>query len=114
VVAATVESGHWHVPQVTQDQPASAGKPETTLDAASMAALRSLMRDAVSSGDAHAADVPGAPVYGQVGLVHSGSTWTSWFVGYRGSVAFTVIETGRTAKLSAAALAGVFLSGLPG
>ena len=113
VVAATVDSGHWRVPQVTQDQAPSASKTETTLDAASMAALRSLMRAAVSSGDAHAANVPGAPVYGQVGLVHSGSTWTSWFVGYRGSIAFTAIETGRTAQLSAAALASVFLSGLP-
>ena len=32
----------------------------------------------------------------------------SWFVGYRGDVAFTVLESGSTAQLSAAALAGAF------
>jgi hypothetical protein len=53
-------------------------------------------------------------VYGQVGLVHSGSGWMSWFVGYRGPIAFTVIETGRTAQLSAAALAGAFLTAIRG
>ena len=68
-----------------------------------MSALRSLMRTAVRSGAAQAASQPGAPVYGQVGLVHTGSTWTSWFVGFRGDIAFTVIESGKTSQLSAAA-----------
>jgi cell division protein FtsI/penicillin-binding protein 2 len=114
VVAATVDSGGWHTPQVIADAADPAAKPQTALDAGSLAALRDLMRDAVDSGAARAARVPGAQVYGQVGLVHSGSGWTSWFVGYRGDIAFTVIETGRTARLSAAALAGAFLSALPG
>jgi hypothetical protein len=51
-------------------------------------------------------------VYGQVGLVHTGSGWMSWFVGYRGNIAFTVIESGKTAQLSAAALAAAFLSAI--
>jgi hypothetical protein len=68
------------------------------------------MRTAVSSGAAHAANLSGGQVYGQVGLVHNGSSWTSWFVGYRGFIAFTVLETGKTAQLSAAALAHAFLS----
>ncbi|MGD0605619.1 MAG: penicillin-binding transpeptidase domain-containing protein [Streptosporangiaceae bacterium] len=114
MVAAAVDSGSWHMPQVTQGAVDPASKPAAALDAGSMSALRQLMRGAVSSGAAHAASVPGSPVYGQVGLVHSGSGWTSWFVGYRGDVAFTVIETGRTAQLSAAALAGAFLSVLRG
>ena len=72
-----------------------------------------LMRNAVRSGAAHEASLPGTPVYGQVGLVRTGSTsWTSWFVGFRGNIAFTVIESGRTSQLSAAALAGAFLSAL--
>ncbi len=74
--------------------------------------LRSLMRSAVRSGAAQAASQPGMPVYGQVGLVRTGSTWTSWFVGFRGDIAFTVIESGKTSQLSAAALAGAFLSAL--
>jgi hypothetical protein len=36
----------------------------------------------------------------------------SWFVGYRGDVAFTVLESGPTAQLSAAALAGAFVKAL--
>jgi hypothetical protein len=66
----------------------------------------------VRSGAAAAASLPGTPVYGQVGLVRTGSTWTSWFVGFRGDIAVTVIESGRTPHLSAAALAGAFLSTL--
>jgi hypothetical protein len=36
----------------------------------------------------------------------------SWFVGYRDHVAFTVLESGPTAQLSAAALAGAFVEAL--
>jgi cell division protein FtsI/penicillin-binding protein 2 len=114
MVAAAVDSGSWHMPQVTQDAADSASKPGAALDPGSMSALRELMRGAVSSGAAHAASVPGPQVYGQVGLVHSGSGWMSWFVGYRGPIAFTVIETGRTAQLSAAALAAAFLTAIRG
>jgi cell division protein FtsI/penicillin-binding protein 2 len=107
MVAATVDAGNWHTPRVTQDAADPAGTP---LDPSAMSAVRSLMRSAVRSGAARAASVPGAPVYGQVGLVHTGSGWLSWFVGYRGNIAFTVIESGKTSQLSAAALAGAFLS----
>jgi Penicillin binding protein transpeptidase domain/Penicillin-binding Protein dimerisation domain/NTF2-like N-terminal transpeptidase domain len=90
------------------------GDPPAVLDGSTMTALRGLMRGAVKSGAAHAANVPGTPVYGQVGLTRSSSSpgWLSWFVGYRGDVAFCVIETGSTPQLSAAALAGAFLSAL--
>jgi hypothetical protein len=72
--------------------------------------LRVLMRGAVRSGAAHAASLPGPQVYGQVGLVRAGSTWMSWFVGYRGDIAIAAVEYGKTPQLSAAALAGVFFS----
>jgi cell division protein FtsI/penicillin-binding protein 2 len=109
MVAAAVDSGSWHTPLFV----AGASDPSgTALSTSSLSELQSLMRDAVRSGAAHAASVRGAQVYGQVGLVHTGSTWTSWFVGFRGDVAFTVIESGRTSQLSAAALAGAFLSTL--
>ena len=109
MVAATVDAGSWHTPQVTQGAADPAGTP---LDPSAMSAMRSLMRGAVRSGAAQAASVPGAPVYGQVGLVHTGSGWLSWFVGFRGNIAFTVIESGKTSQLSAAALAGAFLSAI--
>jgi membrane peptidoglycan carboxypeptidase len=72
--------------------------------------LRQLMRLAVTSGSARAADLSGTPVYGQAGVVQSGKhSFLSWFVGYRGSLAVAVLETGSSASQAAAALAGTFL-----
>jgi cell division protein FtsI/penicillin-binding protein 2 len=114
MVAAAVDSGGWHPPQVVLGSADQVSGPGVTLGASAMSAVQGLMRNAVTSGAAHAASLPGAQVYGQVGLVQSGSGWTSWFVGYRGNIAFTVIETGRTPQLSAAALARAFLSAVRG
>jgi len=111
MVAAAVDSGSWHTPRFVSD----AGDPSgTALSPSALSELQSLMRNAVRSGAAHAANRPGTPVYGQVGLVRTGSTWTSWFVGFRGDIAFTIVESGKTSQLSAAALAGAFLSALGG
>jgi cell division protein FtsI/penicillin-binding protein 2 len=110
MVAGAVDSGSWHVPQVVQLAPGAVTKPSTPLPSDTVTALRSLMRGAVSSGAAKAAKAPGGQVYGQVGLVHAGSTWTSWFVGYQGDVAIAAVEYGKTAQLSAAALAHAFFS----
>jgi cell division protein FtsI/penicillin-binding protein 2 len=110
MVAATVDAGRWHVPQVIQTPPDSASTPGATLDPDMMSALRGLMRGAVRSGAAHAASLSGAQVYGQVGLVHTGSGWMSWFVGYRDGIAIAAIESGKTPQLSAAALAAAFFS----
>jgi cell division protein FtsI/penicillin-binding protein 2 len=111
MVAAAVDSGTWHTPRFVQN---SADPSGTALNPSNISELRSLMRAAVRSGAAQAASLPGAQVYGQVGLVHTGPTWTSWFVGFRDDIAFTVIESGKTSQLSAAALAGAFLSALGG
>jgi len=110
MVAAAVDSGSWHVPQVIQPSPDPPSKPGTALDPSMTSALRGLMRGAVRSGAAQAASLPGLQVYGQVGLVHTGSGWMSWFVGYRGDIAIAAIESGKTPQLSAAALAGAFFS----
>ncbi len=109
MVAAAVDSGRWHTPRFLAGSADPAG---TALSPGNMSQLRGLMRTAVTSGSAQAASASGDPVYGQVGLVHAGSTWTSWFVGFRGDIAFTVVESGPTAQLSAAALASAFLSAL--
>ncbi len=111
MVAAAVDAGRWHVPQVIQT-PASPPGAGTPLDQDMTTALRGLMRGAVRSGAAQAASLPGQPVYGQIGLVHTGSGWMSWFVGYRGDTAIAAIESGKTAHLSAAALAAAFFSAL--
>jgi cell division protein FtsI/penicillin-binding protein 2 len=114
MVAAAVDTGSWHTPQVVAGSADPPSDPGAALDANAISGVRALMQTAVSSGAAHAASLPGAQVYGQVGLVHTGSGWMSWFVGYRDHIAFTVIESGKTAQLSAAALAGAFLSAIPG
>ena len=110
MVAAAVDAGRWHVPQVIQAASDPASTPGTSLGPDMMSALRGLMRGAVRSGGAHAANLSGEQVYGQVGLVHIGSGWMSWFVGYRGGIAIAAIESGKTPRLSAAALAAAFFS----
>ncbi|MBV9205504.1 MAG: hypothetical protein JO037_08890 [Actinobacteria bacterium] len=109
MVAAAVDAGRWHVPQMTQD-PSDPPASGTALRATMTSALRGLMRGAVRSGAAHAANLPGAPVYGQVGLVDTGTGWISWFAGYRGDIAIAAIQCGTTPRLSAAALAGAFFA----
>jgi cell division protein FtsI/penicillin-binding protein 2 len=111
MAAAAVDAGRWHVPEVTQD--AQPPAPGTALDPATVTALRGLMRGAVRSGAAQPAGLPGQQIYGQVGLVRTASGWMSWFTGYRGDIAIAAIETGKTAQLSAAALAGAFFSAAP-
>jgi cell division protein FtsI/penicillin-binding protein 2 len=111
MVAATVDAGRWHVPEVMQD--AQPSTPGAALDPATTTALQGLMRGAVRSGAARAAGRPGQQIFGQVGLVHTASGWMSWFAGYRGDIAIAAVETGKTAQLSAAALAGAFFSAAP-
>jgi cell division protein FtsI/penicillin-binding protein 2 len=109
MVAAEVDAGVGHTPAlVASDPPASWQAPLSTNE---LNALRGLMRTAVESGPARVADLPGTPVHGQVGVVQTGpDAWLSWFVGYRGSMAFTVLETGHTQSQAAASLAASFLS----
>ena len=109
MVAAEVDAGTGRTPVlVAADPPATWQAPLST---GKLGELRQLMRQAVQSGSARAANVRGEPVYGQSGVVQTGAhAYLSWFVGYRGSMAVAVIETGATQAQAAAALAGVFLS----
>jgi cell division protein FtsI/penicillin-binding protein 2 len=113
-VAAEVAAGTGHSPVILAADSATAWQVPLTDSALSQ--LRKLMRLAVASGSAHAADLSGTPVFGQAGVVQSGKhSYLSWFVGYRGNLAVTVLETGTTADQAAAALAGTFLdSAAPG
>lgn len=110
MVAATLDVGRWHAPQVIQTSADAASAPGPALDPGMISALRGLMRGAVRSGAARDASLSGAQVYGQVGLVGTASGWMSWFVGYRGGIAITAMEFGKTPQLSAAALARAFFS----
>jgi cell division protein FtsI/penicillin-binding protein 2 len=112
MVAAEVDSGTGRAPVLLASDPAATW--QAPLSAAKLAELRQLMRQAVQSGSAHGADDSGQPVYGQAGVVKTGTNaWLGWFVGYRGSTAVAVLGTGTTsaqAQAEASSLAGTFLS----
>jgi cell division protein FtsI/penicillin-binding protein 2 len=106
-VAAEVAAGSGHSPVLIPTD--SAATWPVPLTDPQLNQLRKLMSLAVTSGSAHAAAIRGTPVFGQAGVVQSGKhSYLSWFVGYRGSLAVAVLETGTTADQAAAALAGTF------
>jgi cell division protein FtsI/penicillin-binding protein 2 len=115
LVAAGVASGSWHPPMLVTSPPDPGLTPQAVADAQTVGSLRTLMRAAVVSGAARGANLGGAPVYGQVGTARAtpGSKyWAHWFVGYRGGVAFAVLELTKSPSTSAVPVGASFLSGL--
>jgi cell division protein FtsI/penicillin-binding protein 2 len=117
LIAAEVDSGVWRSPVLVTKPSDGAASIKSPLTPGALTSLRALMREAVTSGSAKSANVSGAPVYGQTARVQTGSgrgaQWQSWFVGYRGDVAFTVLTSSQSSEVSASALAAQFLSALP-
>jgi membrane peptidoglycan carboxypeptidase len=75
------------------------------------------MRAVVTSGAAKSANLPGQPVSGQVGTAQftpGSKWWAHWFVGYRGGVAFAVLQLTKGPAGSAVPLGRSFLTGLGG
>jgi cell division protein FtsI/penicillin-binding protein 2 len=116
MVAADVQSGVARSPVLVTSPPDEAVARKLPLSASTLTSLREMMREAVTSGSAKSADVQGAPVYGQTGLVQTGSgrssAWDSWFAGFRGDVAFAVLESDQSSQVSASVLAAQFLNAL--
>jgi cell division protein FtsI/penicillin-binding protein 2 len=117
-VAAQVATGTWHEPSlVTRPLDAQQSR-RSAFAMTTLANLRSLMHDAVVSGAARGANIGGHAIYGQVGttLLSSGKhqKWATWFVGYRGDIAFAVLELSGSPRTSAAPLAASFLRSAPG
>ena len=116
-VAAQVATGTWHEPTLVTRPPDAQQARQTPFAAGTLASLRNLMRDAVRSGAARRANVSGQTVYGQVGtaLLTSGKhkRWATWFVGYRGDIAFAAVEFTASPRVSAAPLARSFLLSAP-
>jgi transpeptidase family protein/MecA-like transpeptidase family protein/penicillin-binding protein len=117
LVAAEVDSGAWHKPSLVtlpHDPPVTKAAKIARSD---LGTLRSLMRGTVRSGAARAANLAGLPVYGQVGTAAYGTgkhhKWVSWFVGYRGNMAFAALEIIPKASTSAVQLAASFLASAP-
>jgi cell division protein FtsI/penicillin-binding protein 2 len=114
IAAAVVQSGTWRPPMLVTNPPDPGLTPTVPFGTQVVSDLRTLMRSTVTDGAGRAADVGGAPVYGQVGSVPvgSGGLRAAWFVGFQGNVAFAVLELTRSAQVSAAPLAGEFLRDL--
>jgi cell division protein FtsI/penicillin-binding protein 2 len=114
ITAAVVQSGTWRPPMLVTNPPDPGLTPTVPFGTQVVSALRTLMRSTVTDGLGRAADVAGAPVYGQVGSAPTGSGTlrAAWFVGFQGNVAFAVLELTRSARVSAATVAGEFLRNL--
>jgi cell division protein FtsI/penicillin-binding protein 2 len=109
MIAAEVDSGTGHTPALLAGDPPA--KWNAPLSTGQLNALRALMQGAVQSGPARAAYLSGERVHGQAGVVQTGNgAWLSWFVGYRGGMAFAILQIGRTQAQAAAAVGAAFLS----
>ena len=115
---AAVARGHAVQPKLLLDpvpgSPAADGAP---LNAESVAALRTMMREVVTKGTATSlARVPGGPVHGKTGTAEyddNPAHTHAWFVGWQGDVAFAVfVEQGGGSGDTAVPIAGRFLRGL--
>ncbi|GII85693.1 penicillin-binding protein [Sphaerisporangium siamense] len=116
-VAAAIASGIWREPRlVPESLVPDGGAPPRRLEPAVAAALRELMPAVVSEGTASAVAFPPGTA-GKTGTAEYGSgeepPTHSWFIGYKGDLAFAVIvEGGGTGAAVAAPIAARFLSGL--
>ncbi|MGW4642172.1 penicillin-binding transpeptidase domain-containing protein [Sphaerisporangium sp. NPDC004334] len=116
-VAAAIADGTWRQPRLVPPSlvPAGGSAPRV-LEPAVVRALRDLMPAVVSEGTASGVDFPGGTA-GKTGTAEYGSgrmpPTHSWFIGYRGDLAFAVIvEGGGTGAAVAAPVAARFLSRL--
>jgi cell division protein FtsI/penicillin-binding protein 2 len=113
LAAAGVASGKWRPPVLITSPPDPGLTPRAVAGPQTVGSLRQLMRASVTRGAAQAANLAGVPVHGQVGTAPAtpGSRWWAhWFVGYRGDVAFAVLELTRSPSASAVPLGASFLA----
>lgn len=118
LAAGLVQSGSWYPPVLVTSPPDPGLKPRAPFGPQVVSTLRSLMRSTVASGAGMAANIGKSgmsAVYGQVGSAPLGSgsrLRTSWFVGFRGNVAFAVLILTESPDATAAVLAGQFARAL--
>ncbi len=114
-VAGAIASGAWRAPRLLADGPAGHVNP---LNPDVAAALKDLTTEVVRTGTGTAAAAPGQPVGGKTGTAEIGGPdpdrTHAWFIGYRGSLAFSVlVEGGGVGGRVAAPLAARFLTAAP-
>ncbi|MET8121689.1 penicillin-binding transpeptidase domain-containing protein [Micromonospora sp. NPDC005291] len=115
---AAVARGRFEQPKLLIDPaPAKSAPAGEQLKPESVAALRTMMREVVTTGTGSALkDVPGE-VFGKTGTAEyddNPAHTHAWFVGWRGDVAFAVfVEKGGASTASAVPIAERFLRALP-
>jgi cell division protein FtsI/penicillin-binding protein 2 len=116
---AAVARGQWKQPVlITDPAPATPAADGPPLKPDAVAALRTMMREVVTSGSAVTLKgLGGAPLHGKTGTAEFDSadpTKThAWFIGFKGDIAFAVfVENGGGGGATAVPLAGKFLQTL--
>ncbi|MFJ2033833.1 penicillin-binding transpeptidase domain-containing protein [Streptosporangium sp. NPDC087985] len=111
-VAAAVASGVWKPATMTAD-PAADSPPPVPLDENVAAGLRAMMSAVVTQGTAAQAGLP-PDTAGKTGTAEvDGAEPHSWFIGYRGPLAFAVfVQNGGSGGRAAAPIAASFLKAL--
>jgi len=95
-VAAAIARGRWQAPQLVLGAGPTRPPLGPKLPPASVATLRTLMRQVVTSGTGTAlAAQAGPPVYGKTGTAEVGAQHPprtdAWFIGYQGDIAFAAL-----------------------
>jgi cell division protein FtsI/penicillin-binding protein 2 len=113
--AAALARGQWKQPHLLTDpapaKPAADGSP---LKQATVDAMHQMMREVVTSGTAKSlANAPGPAISGKTGTAEFDSAnparTHSWFIGFRGDLAFAVfVQEGGLSTAAAVPLAGQF------
>ncbi|PZF90855.1 penicillin-binding protein [Micromonospora deserti] len=112
---AAVARGRFEQPKLVLDPaPAQPAAPGPQLKPESVQALKTMMREVVTSGSATALrDVPGDPVHGKTGTAeydNNPAHTHAWFIGWQGDIAFAVfVEKGGASTATAVPAAERFL-----
>ncbi|GII20769.1 penicillin-binding transpeptidase domain-containing protein [Planosporangium mesophilum] len=117
--AAGIARGQWQQPKLIIDPaPKQPAQPGPQLKPDSLAGLKQMMREVVTDGTASSIkNTPGAPIYGKTGTAeydnNDPNKTHSWFMGFRGDVAFAVfVENGGLSSDAAVPIAGRFCAAL--
>jgi cell division protein FtsI/penicillin-binding protein 2 len=115
-IAAAVARGQWKQPQlVTDPARGKVAADQPALKPSTKDALYQMMREVVTDGTGvKVKNVPGPPIYGKTGTAEHDNKPTpthSWFMGFRGDVAFAVfVQDGGMSTEAAVPLAGKFFT----
>jgi cell division protein FtsI/penicillin-binding protein 2 len=115
-MAAGVARGQWKQPHLVLDPaPADPAPDQPALKSSTVSALKQMMREVVTDGTGvKDKSVPGAPIYGKTGTAEHDNKpepTHSWFMGYRGDVAFAVfVQDGGMSTDTAVPIAGKFFT----